>query len=132
MGTGKYLKEKNPAIRIVAVEPKNASALLGHEPGLHKIEGIGDGFIPSIVDTSLIDEVIEIDDAAAFEMTRRLASEQGFLVGVSSGANVWAALEVRRLFGRNKNIVTIFPDGAERYFSTGLFAERHQALPIAI
>ncbi|MFK5951896.1 MAG: cysteine synthase A [Desulfobacterium sp.] len=132
MGTGKYLKEKNPDIMIVAVEPKNASALLGHEPGLHKIEGIGDGFVPSIVDTSLIDKVIEVDDDSAVEMTRRLASEQGFLVGISSGANVCAALEMRRLFGNDKNIVTIFPDGAERYFSTALFADRHRNLAIAI
>lgn len=132
MGTGKYLKEKNPEIMIVAVEPKNASALLGHEPGLHKIEGIGDGFVPSIVDTSLIDKVIEVDDDSAVEMTRRLASKQGFLVGISSGANVCAALEMRHLFGKDKNIATIFPDGAERYFSTALFADRHRKLAVAI
>lgn len=132
MGTGKYLKEKNPEIMIVAVEPKNASALLGHEPGLHKIEGIGDGFVPSIVDTSLIDKVIEVDDDSAVEMTRWLASKQGFLVGISSGANVCAALEMRHLFGKDKNIATIFPDGAERYFSTALFADRHRKLAVAI
>lgn len=130
MGTGKYLKEKNPEIMIVAVEPKNASALLGHEPGLHKIEGIGDGFVPSIVDTSLIDKIIEVDDDSAVEMTRRLASKQGFLVGISSGANVCAALEMRHLFGKDKNIATIFPDGAERYFSTALFADRYQELAV--
>jgi cysteine synthase A len=132
MGTGKYLKEKNPDIMIVAVEPKNASALLGHEPGLHKIEGIGDGFIPPIVDTALIDKVIEVDDDSAVEMTRRLASEQGFLVGISSGANVCAALEMQGLFGKDKNIATIFPDGAERYFSTALFAGGHRKLAVAI
>lgn len=132
MGTGRYLKEKNPDVKIVAVEPKNVSALLGHEPGLHRIEGIGDGFIPSIVDTNLIDEVIEVDDDDAVEMTRRLASERGFLVGISSGANVWAALEIQRLFGKGKNIATIFPDGAERYFSTDLFAERRGAFSVAI
>lgn len=132
MGTGKYLKEKNPDIRIIAVEPKNVSALLGHEPGLHKIEGIGDGFIPSIVDTDLIDEIIEIDDDSAVEMTRRLASEQGFLVGISSGANVCAALEMRRLLGKDKKIATIFPDRAERYFSTDLFMDRHRALALAV
>lgn len=132
MGTGRYLKEKNPDVKIVAVEPKNVSALLGHEPGLHRIEGIGDGFIPSIVDTNLIDEVIEVDDDDAVEMTRRLASERGFLVGISSGANVCAAFEMRRLFGKDKNIATIFPDGAERYFSTDLFAERRGAFSVAI
>ena len=90
MGTGKYLKEKNPEIVIVAVESKNASALLGHEPGYYKIEGIGDGFVPSIVDTSLIDKVIEVDDDSAVEMSRRFACKQGFLVAISSGANVCA------------------------------------------
>lgn len=132
MGTGEYLKEKNPEVIIVAVEPKNASALLGHEPGLHKIEGIGDGFVPPIVDTSIIDEVIEVDDDSAFEMTRRLAGEQGFLVGISSGANVCAALEMQKIFGKDKKIATIFPDGAERYFSTALFAGRHRELAVAI
>jgi len=132
MGTGKYLKEKNPELIIVAVEPKNASALLGHEPGLHKIEGIGDGFVPSIVDTSLIDRVVEVDDDSAVEMTRQLAREQGFLVGISSGANVCAALEMQEMFGKDKNIATIFPDGAERYFSTALFAGRHRELAVAI
>ncbi len=132
MGTGKYLKEKNPEIMIVAVEPKNVSALLGHEPGLHKIEGIGDGFVPPIVDNSLIDKVIEVDDDSAVEMTRRLASEQGFLVGISSGANICAALEMRNLFGKDKNIATIFPDGAERYFSTALFADHHRELAVAV
>jgi len=132
MGTGRYLKEKNHDVKIVAVEPKNVSALLGHEPGLHRIEGIGDGFIPSIVDTNLIDEVIEVDDDDAVEMTRRLASERGFLVGISSGANVCAAVEMRRLFGKDKNIATIFPDGAERYFSTGLFIDRCRAFSVAI
>ena len=132
MGTGKYLKEKNPDIMIVAVEPKNVSALLGHEPGLHKIEGIGDGFVPSIVDTSLIDKVVEVDDDSAVKMTRRLASEQGFLVGISSGANVCAALEMQNLFGKDKKIATIFPDGAERYFSTALFTGRHREFAVAI
>ncbi len=121
MGTGRYLKEKNPDIKIIAVEPKNASALLGHQPGFHKIQGIGDGFVPAIVDAGLIDDVIEIDDEDAISTAKRLAAEKGFLAGISSGANIHAALEVKKMFGRNIKIATILPDGAERYFSTGLF-----------
>lgn len=124
MGTGRYLKKMNPDIKIVAVEPRNASALLGHEPGLHKIEGIGDGFIPGIVDTELIDEVIEIGDDEAVEMAKRLARENGFLVGISSGANICAAISAQQIFGRDKMIATIFPDRFERYFSTDLFRKR--------
>ncbi len=90
-GVGKFLKEHKPGVQIVAVEPKNVSALLGHEPGLHQIQGIGDGFIPPILDISLIDEVIEVTDEAAIETTRQLGREMGLLVGISSGANVWAA-----------------------------------------
>lgn len=132
MGTGRFLKEKNPDVKIVAVEPKNVSALLGHEPGLHRIEGIGDGFVPSIVDTGLIDDVVEIDDERALGMTKRLAAQHGLLVGISSGANVCAALDIRRRFGKNTRIATIFPDGAERYFSTELFAEKGRPLSVAV
>jgi cysteine synthase A len=117
-GVGKYLKERDPRIRVVAVEPKNVSALLGHEPGLHQIQGIGDGFIPAILDVKMVDEVIEVTDEDAIETTRRLGRENGFLVGISSGANVWAARDLaRRLRGR---IATVLPDRAERYFSTAL------------
>ena len=117
-GVGAYLKQQNPAIRLVAVEPKNASALLGHEPGLHQIQGIGDGFIPAVLDVKLIDEVIEVSDEDAIETTRQLGRDQGLLVGISSGANVWAA---RQLASRNPgNIATVLPDRAERYFSTAL------------
>jgi len=117
-GVGKFLKEHKPGVRIVAVEPKNVSALLGHEPGLHQIQGIGDGFIPAILDVKLIDEVIEVSDEDAIETTRRLGRDAGLLVGISSGANIWAA---RRLAQRdNGNITTVLPDRAERYFSTAL------------
>lgn len=119
-GTGKYLKEKNPHCVIVAVEPKNVSALLGHEPGLHRIQGIGDGFIPPVLDVSLIDEVIEVDDEIAIETARNLAKKQGILVGTSSGANVWAAMEMVKKYGGDKVIATILADRAERYFSTSL------------
>jgi cysteine synthase A len=117
-GVGTFLKEHRPKAKIVAVEPKNVAALLGHEPGLHQIQGIGDGFIPGVLDVSIVDEVIEVTDEDAIETTRGLATELGLLVGISSGANVWAA---RRLAGRvSGNIVTILPDRAERYFSTSL------------
>ncbi len=117
-GVGKFLKERKPKARIVAVEPKNVSALLGHEPGLHQIQGIGDGFVPPILDVSLVDEVVEVTDEDAIETTRQLGRDHGLLVGISSGANVWAA---RQMAGRlDGNIVTVLPDRAERYFSTAL------------
>jgi len=117
-GVGKFLKEHKPDVKIVAVEPKNVAALLGHEPGLHQIQGIGDGFVPAVLDVSLVDDVIEVTDEEAIETTRELGRNLGLLVGISSGANVWAA---RRLARTVKGpIVTILPDRAERYFSTAL------------
>jgi cysteine synthase A len=102
----------------VAVEPRNVSALLGHEPGLHQIQGIGDGFVPQILDVSMIDEVVEVSDEDAIETTRQLGRDLGLLVGISSGANVWAARQLaQRCTG---HIATILPDRAERYFSTAL------------
>ena len=90
-GVGTFLKEQNPEIKIIAVEPKNVSALLGHEPGLHQIQGIGDGFIPDVLDVSLVDDIIEVSDDDAIETTRNLGRDHGLMVGISSGANVWAA-----------------------------------------
>ena len=116
-GIGKYLKEKNPKVKIVAVEPKNSSALLGQEPGLHQIQGIGDGFIPAVLDVKMVDMVFTVTDEEAIETTRQLSKEEGLLVGTSSGANVFAALHVDN--GRNR-VVTVLPDRAERYFSTAL------------
>jgi cysteine synthase len=117
-GVGKFLKEHKPDVHIVAVEPKNVSALLGHEPGLHQIQGIGDGFIPAVLDTDIVDEVVEVTDEDAIDTTRQLGRDHGLLVGISSGANVWAARQVAsRIPG---NICTILPDRAERYFSTAL------------
>jgi len=117
-GIGSFLKENKPDVRIVAVEPKNVSALLGHEPGLHQIQGIGDGFVPSILNVAMVDEVLEVTDQDAIETTRQLGRDYGLLVGISSGANVWAA---RQLAKKTKgNIATILPDRAERYFSTAL------------
>lgn len=119
-GIGKYLKEKNPQVKIVAVEPKNVSALLGHEPGLHSIQGIGDGFIPAVLDTDLIDDIIEVTDEDAIATTRELARVQGLLCGTSSGANVWSAKEITKKYGRDIRIATVLADRIERYFSTGL------------
>ncbi len=117
-GIGKFLKERKPDVKLAAVEPKNVSALLGHEPGLHQIQGIGDGFIPAVLDVSLIDEVIEVTDEQAVETTRQLGRDHGLLVGISSGANIWAA---RQLASKGAgNVATVLPDRAERYFSTAL------------
>jgi cysteine synthase len=119
-GVGQFLKDKDPAIQVVAVEPKNSAALLGQEPGLHQIQGIGDGFIPAVLDVELIDEVITVTDEDAIETARKLAQFEGVLGGTSSGANVFAALELAERIGDGKHIVTVLPDRAERYFSTSL------------
>jgi len=117
-GVGKFLKEHKKDVKIIAVEPENCSALLGHEPGLHQIQGIGDGFIPAILDVSMVDDVVEVSDDSAIQTTRQLGTDFGLLVGISSGANIWAA---RRLAEKiDGNIATVLPDRAERYFSTAL------------
>jgi cysteine synthase A len=114
---GEFLKEKKPSVKVVAVEPKNSASLLGREPGLHQIQGIGDGFVPDVLDVNLVDMVFTVSDEEAIETTRRLSREEGLLVGTSSGANVVAALHMDN--GRNR-VVTVLPDRAERYFSTAL------------
>lgn len=119
-GVAQYLLEKNPDCKIVAVEPKNVSALLGDEPGLHQIQGIGDGFIPDILDTSIITDIVEVSDQDAINTARELARVQGLLVGTSSGANVWAAKHITEKYGTDKIIATVLADRAERYFSTAL------------
>ena len=116
-GVGKFLKEKKPSVKIVAVEPKNSASLLGREPGLHQIQGIGDGFVPDVLDVNLVDMVFTVSDEEAIETTRRLSQEVGLLVGTSSGANVFAALQMDN---RRSRVVTVLPDRAERYFSTAL------------
>jgi cysteine synthase A len=117
-GVGKFLKEHKADVKLVAAEPKNVSALLGHEPGLHQIQGIGDGFIPAILDVKMVDQVIEVSDEDAIETTRQLGRDHGLLVGISSGANVWAARQLAKQIPGN--IATVLPDRAERYFSTAL------------
>ena len=119
-GIASYLLEQNPDCKIVAVEPKNVSALLGHEPGLHQIQGIGDGFVPAVLDTKIITDIVEVSDDDAINTARELARVQGFLVGTSSGANVWAAKKMADKYGKDKVIATVLADRAERYFSTSL------------
>ncbi|MGH7837572.1 MAG: cysteine synthase A [Candidatus Binataceae bacterium] len=121
-GVGRYLREKlKPAPLIVAVEPKNSAVLSGGEPGFHKIQGIGAGFIPQNLDTAVYDEVIEVSDEDATVFARRLAREEGVLVGISSGANCCAAIQVARRLGPGKTVVVIFCDTGERYLTTDLF-----------
>ncbi|MFO8071531.1 MAG: cysteine synthase A [Polyangia bacterium] len=119
-GVGRFLKEQDPSIRIVAIEPKNVSALLGDEPGLHQIQGIGDGFVPTVLDKKIINHVVEVTDEDAIQMTRRLSREDGVLVGTSAGANMHAAIREAAFLGQDARVVTVLPDRAERYFSTAL------------
>lgn len=119
-GISKYLRERNPDLKVVAVEPKNVSALLGDEPGLHQIQGIGDGFVPDILDVDMITDIVTVTDENAIETARELARVQGLLVGTSSGANVWAAKKMAGKYGADKVIVTVLADRVERYFSTSL------------
>jgi len=119
-GIAQYLLELNPDCKIVAAEPKNVSALLGHEPGLHQIQGIGDGFIPDILDTKIITDIVEVTDEDAIQTARELARVQGLLVGTSSGANVWTAKLMAEKYGKDQVIATVLADRAERYFSTSL------------
>jgi cysteine synthase A len=123
-GTGRYLKERNPDIRIVAVEPKDSAVLSGHRPGPHLIQGIGAGFVPGIVDTGMIDEIIAVSNDEAIETARQLMRKEGIVCGISSGANCFAALELaNRPENRGKTIVFIVCDTGERYLSTSLFEE---------
>ncbi len=120
-GIAQYLLEQNPETRIVAVEPEHVSALHGDKPGIHQIQGIGDGFIPDVLDTSIITDIVEVSDEDAIRTAQSLARVQGLLVGISSGANIWTAMQMAEKYGKDKVIVTILPDRAERYFSTALF-----------
>jgi cysteine synthase A len=122
-GVGKILKEHNPNISIKAIEPVNSAVLSGHEAGPHKIQGIGAGFIPEILDTSIYDEVITVTDEDAFETARSLAKEYGLFVGISTGANVYAAFQLAKKVGHDKKVLTISPSNAERYLSTELFQD---------
>jgi cysteine synthase A len=120
-GVGQMLKDVLPEVQIVAVEPAGSPVLSGGSPGKHKIQGIGAGFVPEVLDTSVIDEVVRVADDAAAETARRLAHEEGILAGISSGAAAWAAIQVAQRLGETKTVVTVLPDIGERYLSTGLF-----------
>ncbi|MCI5952290.1 MAG: cysteine synthase A [Anaerostipes sp.] len=119
-GIAKYLLEINPDTKIVAAEPKGVSALLGQQPGLHQIQGIGDGFVPAILDTTIITDIVEVSDEDAIETARELTRVQGILCGTSSGANIWTAKQMAKKYGKDKVIATVLPDRAERYFSVNL------------
>lgn len=120
-GVGKVLKSKMPNIKIVAVEPAASPVISGGKPGPHKIQGIGAGFIPKVLDKNIIDEVITVKDEDAFETARKLARLEGILVGISAGAATYAAIELAKKLGHGKNILAIAPDTGERYLSTQLF-----------
>ena len=127
-GVGSYLKEKNPAVKIIAVEPESSPVLSKGVGGSHKIQGIGAGFVPDVLDTSVYDEVIAVSNDDAFTTGKRIGREEGVLVGISSGAALWAALEVAKRPGSaGKTIVVLFPDTGDRYLSTPLFSEWKQS-----
>ena len=123
-GVGAYLKEQNPNVKIVAVEPKSSPVLSEGFAGAHKIQGIGAGFVPETLDTKIYDEVIAVENEAAFETGRKIARNEGVLVGISSGAAVWTAIQLaKRPENKGKVIVALLPDTGERYLSTPMFAE---------
>ena len=123
-GTGKYLKEKNAAIKVVAVEPASSPVLSGGQAGAHKIQGIGAGFVPTVLDTGIYDEIITVENDLAFQASKELTKREGILTGISSGAALYAAVELaKRPENAGKTIVAILPDSGDRYYSTPLFTE---------
>jgi len=123
-GVGRYLKSRNAAVKVAAVEPDSSPVLSGGASGPHKIQGIGAGFVPDVLDTKVYDEVIRVTNEDAFELGRKVGRSEGVLVGISSGAAVWAAVELaRRPENAGKTIVALLPDTGDRYLSTALFAE---------
>ena len=123
-GTGEYLKSQNPAVKVVAVEPAGSPVLSKGTPGAHKIQGIGAGFVPDVLNTAVYDEVIAVENEDAFATGKRIGKKEGVLVGISSGAAVWAAIQLaKRPENKGKTIVALLPDTGDRYLSTPLFAE---------
>ena len=123
-GTGRYLKEKNPNVKVVAVEPASSPVLSGGNPGPHKIQGIGAGFVPAVLDTTIYDEVITVANEDAIATGAEFGQKEGVLVGISAGAAVWAGIQLaKRQENKGKNIVIILPDSGDRYLSTAMFGE---------
>ena len=123
-GTGRYLKEQNPEVRVVGIEPAGSAILSGGAAGPHGLQGIGAGFVPEVLDTSVYDEIIRVTEADAYEIGRELGRSEGILVGISSGAALWAAIELaKRPENAGKNIVVLLPDTGDRYLSTPMFAD---------
>ena len=122
-GVGEILKKKNPKIKIIAVEPATSSVLSGGEPGPHRIQGIGAGFVPAVLNRGVIDEIMTVTDEDAYTVSKRLAKEEGLFVGISAGAACWAALKVAKSLGKGKRVVVILPDTGERYFSMDQYFE---------
>jgi cysteine synthase A len=120
-GVGEVLKDALPGVEIVAVEPAGSPVLSGGRPGKHKIQGIGAGFVPEVLNIDIIDQIIQVTDEEAAATARRLAREEGILAGISSGAAAWAAVQVAQRLGEGRTVVTLLPDTGERYLSTGLF-----------
>lgn len=120
-GAGEVLKEKNPSIKIFAVEPTDSPVLSGGKPGPHKIQGIGAGFVPEILNTEIYDEIITVKNEEAFEFARKAAREEGILGGISSGAAIYAALQVAKKLGKGKKVLAVLPSNGERYLSTPLY-----------
>ncbi len=126
-GVGEVLKKRYKGIRIFAVEPAASPVLSGGQAGPHPIQGIGAGFVPAILNTAVYDEIVQVTNDQAKETTKRLAQEEGLLVGISSGAACWAALQISARLGKGKRVVTVFPDGGERYLTTGVFERKSRA-----
>ena len=121
MGVGRKLKEEIEDIKIYAVEPAGSPVLSGGKPGKHTIQGIGAGFIPEILEMDIIDQVIKIDDTEAFQGARNTAAKEGLLLGISSGANIAAAIRIAKKLGEGRKVLTVSPDGGEKYLSTDLY-----------
>ena len=122
-GVGEDLKKHNPDIKIVAVEPENSAVLSGRKPGPHKIQGIGAGFVPDVLNRDVIDEIVQVGDNDAFRTSRRLFREEGIFIGISAGAACWAAIKVSKHLGKGKSVVVVLPDTGERYFSMEQYFE---------